>query len=155
MQEQSKQKYAAMFQETVGSLQARTPYHMVETGVFLRKNVRVRTAIDIIGDYQCTFTLVGDEVLFYELANAIHGITLTEDILASFIGEYWNMVMAPVLKSVKEPGVEVDITPSVPAERFEGNMVSDWARHFLVKGKEGITVGEMAVYAHYQKGETT
>lgn len=146
--------YQQALKETVESLKGRIPYILHESNAFTDSTNKVETEIDLVTENPCTLRLISDVSLFKELAKEIHGIELREEIIASFIGEFWNLVLAPVIKYVKSYDEKIDISPSKPATvPTEASFNGDYIHHFFVKDWKGNCIGELALYCVIKKGE--
>lgn len=139
--------FEIIMDESVVSLRNRMPYQVEQVHAFtLEESDTLRADIDIVGDKECSLILMGNKDLFLKIAKANHNILLEMDILPSFVGEFWNFVLGPVIKHIKTYGHIVDITPSKPMpSEGSGEKLSEIYRYFSVYEEENV-IGEIAIY---------
>lgn len=147
--------YEIIAEESVTSLKGRVPYQVNHAATFTLKEAdKIRADIDIIGDTECSLILIGNKELFLKMAEKLHNIQLEADILPSFVGEFWNFVLGPVIKQIKTHGLAIDISPSRPmADGHYEEQSEDISRYFTIYDEEEERhIGEMAIYL-FQKQE--
>lgn len=71
----------------------------------------ITVQIDTVGDYQSTIVLKGDNQFFNEIGKTMYGMELDQEMLHSFAGELWNMILGGIMRTLGEKGIEIDITP--------------------------------------------
>lgn len=148
--------YEIIAEESVTSLKGRVPYQVKQTDAFtLKEDDKIRADIDIIGDTECSLILIGNKELFLKMAEKLHNITLDMDILPSFVGEFWNFVLGPVIKHIKTHGLSIDISPSRPMENTHYEVkTGDLSHYFTIYDEEEeCAIGEMAFYLFQKEGE--
>lgn len=141
--------FEIIMEKTVESLKGRVPYDTRDAKKYMiDEKEQIRADIDIVGDKECSLIISGNKELFSKMAYKIHSIDLDDEILPSFVGEFWNFVLGPVIKHIKQYGFSVDISPSrpMPDEIFEESL-SNINRYFSIFDLEkGDYMGEIAIY---------
>src|SRR5699024_11042967 len=73
-------------------------------------NVRYAVLIEIVGDVERKFVLVGDSHMFGISGEKMCGMEVTGDMLSSFSGEYGNMLAGSISTNIASEGISIDIT---------------------------------------------
>lgn len=132
--------------ETVVSLKNRVPFDIEPIDWFsTEEGEQLRADIEIIGDKECLLILIGNKELFRKIAWKMHNISLEPDILPSFVGEFWNFVLGPVIKHIKTHGYMIDISPSRPMPNASADQIRGIYRYFSIS-EDGNHLGELAIY---------
>jgi chemotaxis protein CheX len=103
----------AIIVEVIDSISTILPFQIekIESTASLSSNDCITVKIDTIGDYQSTIVLKGNNQSFNEIGKTLYGMELDEEMLHSFAGELWNMILGGIMRTLGKKGIEIDITP--------------------------------------------
>lgn len=147
-----KKPFELIVEEAVTSLKDRIHFYDVREASFfsLPEDEWLMVNIDIIGDKECSLNLVGQFSVFSTVATKMHGIDLPAAIVPSFAGEFWNMVLGPVIKNVKKSGFSVDIMPSKVVTDTQDLQGKPTLYRYFTLFENEKAIGDFAIYCLYE-----
>lgn len=151
----SKTIYEEIILEMNKSLSKQVPYNIELKQNHSTNNENILGAnINIVGEEYCEFYIFGKKELFFEIAKKNYGFEVPDDVLPSFVGEFWNYVLGPIIKEIKKMGVEIDISHSIPLKKEEKPKEFTKEIVYKVSEENEKEIGYLTIYVvEDKKGE--
>lgn len=99
--------------------------------------------IGFVGDVKGKIVIKGDESVFGELGQVMFGMPLEGEMLASFTGEFGNMLAGSLATSIAKNGFQTDITsPTV----MQGNTILSGFKRAIALPVAYDNMGDLEIY---------
>jgi len=147
--------FKMLMEEAVASLMDKTPFPLqTETLVSPCEKEQIMAKIGVLGDVECIFYLIGDTDVFRHISYHLHGIAFSDEILRSFAGEFFNIVLAPIIRNMRREKVEIDITPSEAFFHSSSERIPEYIekRYFAFLDAGDIPIGNVSIFLSKEGG---